>query len=66
MKVFKVEQGSGPGRTIDGRTAGQAQADADRAEIHRLVAMSDREREAFFLESNRNMIVMLGDAQRSE
>jgi adenine-specific DNA-methyltransferase len=66
MKVFNVEQESGPSRTIDDRTAGQAQADADRGEIHRLVAMSDREREADFLESHRNMLRMLGDGQRSE
>lgn len=55
----------GPGGTIDGRTAGQAQADADRAEIKRLMALSDREREAFFVESTRNVLKALADAQQA-
>jgi adenine-specific DNA-methyltransferase len=65
MKVISVGGGVGGGRTIDGRTAGQAQAAADRAEIRRLLAMGDREREALFLASNRNVLRMFGDAQRS-
>jgi hypothetical protein len=44
---------------------GEAQARADRAEIRRLVRMSDAERESYFIESNRNMLRMLADAQRA-
>jgi transcriptional regulator with XRE-family HTH domain len=46
-------------------TAGEAQAAADRIEIRRLVALSDREREAYFIASNRNMLHMLMDARRA-
>jgi DNA-binding transcriptional ArsR family regulator len=47
------------------RTAAEAQADADRAEIRRLLAMSDREREAFFLTSIRNLRRMFESARGS-
>jgi prevent-host-death family protein len=47
------------------RNAGQAQAEADRVEVRRLVAMSDRDREAYYLASNRNMLAMMADARRS-
>jgi prevent-host-death family protein len=47
------------------RNSGQAQADADRAEVRRLVGMSDRDREAYFLASNRNMLRMQSDARRA-
>ena len=41
---------------------GAAQVEADRAEIRRLARMSDREREAYFLATNRNMLRLLADA----
>jgi uncharacterized protein (DUF433 family) len=44
---------------------GAAQARADRAQVRRLVAMTDMEREAFFLASNRNILQLLADARRS-
>ena len=37
---------------------------ADRVEIRRLLAMTDREREAHFLASNRNMLAMFRDAHQ--
>lgn len=46
-------------------SAGEAQAVADRIEIRRLVALTDREREAYFIASNRNMLHMLIDARRA-
>jgi prevent-host-death family protein len=49
----------------DRRTPGELQADADRSDIRRLVAMSDREREAFFLTSNRNVLRMFAAARPS-
>jgi hypothetical protein len=48
------------------KTAGEMQADADRAQIRRLVAMSDREREAFSFKSNRNMLRMMVDDQAAK
>lgn len=37
----------------------------DRSEIRRAIRMSDAEREAYFLASNRNMLRMFADAHRS-
>jgi transcriptional regulator with XRE-family HTH domain len=37
--------------------------DIDRSAIRRAIAMSDRERESYFLESNRNIIELLDDAR---
>jgi len=37
----------------------------DRSEIRRAIRMSDAEREAYFLASNRNMLRMFADARRS-
>lgn len=42
---------------------GKLQADADRAEIARLVRMSDKEREAYYLTSNRNTLRAFEDAR---
>jgi len=64
-----VRQVDGPSRTgmsVDTRTAGQVQAEADRAEIARLVRMTDAEREAHYLASNRNMLRMVDDAQAGQ
>lgn len=38
----------------------------DRSEIRRAIAMSDAEREAYYLGSNQNMLRMFDDARRSE
>jgi transcriptional regulator with XRE-family HTH domain len=40
-------------------------AEVDRSEIRRAIRMSDREREAYYLASNRNMLRLVGDAARS-
>lgn len=37
--------------------------DVDRSEIRRAIAMSDRERESYFLESNRNILELFSDAK---
>ena len=37
--------------------------DVDRSEIRRALAMSDRERESYFLDSNRNVLELLHDAK---
>jgi hypothetical protein len=47
-----------------GQRAGKAQADAERLEIRRLLRLSDRQREAAFLASNRNMLRMFAEARR--
>lgn len=47
------------------RDAGEAQAIADRAEIRRLLEMTDAERERYFLASNRNVLRMIANARRS-
>jgi MarR family len=49
----------------DARPAGKAQADADRAEIRRLLAMNDRDREAYFVASIRNLQRMFSGARAS-
>jgi hypothetical protein len=43
---------------------GRRRAD-DRSDIRRAVRMSDLDREAYYLESNRNMLRMLAEARRS-
>ena len=47
------------------RQAGKAQAHAERLEIRRLLAMSDRQREAYFLASNRQLLRMFAQSQPS-
>ena len=42
-----------------------AEPDIDRTEIRRAIAMTDREREAYYLASNRNMLRMFDDARPS-
>jgi prevent-host-death family protein len=49
----------------DPRSAGAIQADADRAEIRSLIAMSDRDREAYFFASNRNVLRLIAEGRRS-
>jgi prevent-host-death family protein len=57
--------GADPSVRLANRSAGDMQADADRAQIRRLVAMGDREREAYFFTSNRNMLRMMAEGRRS-
>lgn len=57
---------AGRRRDVELRTAGQSQADADRAGVARFVQMSDREREAYYLASNRNMLRMFDDAREAD
>jgi transcriptional regulator with XRE-family HTH domain len=44
----------------------QRPADADRWAVRAALALTDREREAFFVQSNRNMLRMFSDAQPRE
>ncbi len=65
MKVLSVGEREPEAASFASRDIGEAQARADRAEVRRLVGMSDAEREAHFLASNRNALEMLEDARRS-
>lgn len=58
-----LENYAAPPASSKGRTAGEAQADADQAEIARFVRMTDREREAYYLATNQNMLRMFDDAR---
>lgn len=50
---------------VAARESQPAQTNVDRSEIRRAIRMSDAEREAYFLASNRNMLRMFADARRS-
>lgn len=43
---------------------GEARPDIDRMEIRRAIRMSDREREAYYFASNRNMLRLFRDVDR--
>lgn len=65
---------AGEGRTVSqvvrGLLADYAAAsnlpDVDRSEIRRAIRMTDVEREAYFLASNRNMLQLFADGRRTE
>jgi prevent-host-death family protein len=48
-----------------GRDVGTAQDAAERAEIRRLLSLSDADREAHFLASNRNMLRMFNEEREA-
>lgn len=50
---------------VAARETRPTQTKVDRTEIRRVIRMSDTEREAYFLASNRNMLRMFADARRS-
>lgn len=63
--VERLERLDREAASLAGRDAGTAQEAADRAEIRRLLRLSDAEREAHFLTSNRNMLRMFDGARES-